>query len=900
MNGKLCLATLAVTIAGVETAYADIFLEYGGIAEPEPAIVGGRLMTPYDVQCPAYPFGSPMVVSFAPSDVASSHETHFSPQVQHLNVGAGWATWPGAYGSSGGSVYSASGATSLVLTFPTTPTKGFYFYLEPNPFAMHSFTVTATDDSGAISSITGVASGDAGAALFTIWTGGPCITSITIDSNDGVDFAIGQFGYNPCEDIRVPEPHGPGTVCGTCCQGVPTVTGFTKPTLLSVDTEAVFASSTALVVHAFEVGAAPLPSSPGYWNAPRFEHSSWTQQNLGTIFGITADDGGNIYVTHASFYWGGNRLPLGGTTGDIYRLDGALGTPSLLEALPQASPLTGPGLGNITWSCERQCLYVTNFEDGRIYRVDPNAPAGSRIQSAWDFATDSLAVGGAPEPGDAAGLVPLGERVWAVADGGTRLFFSVWSRDNGTVGLPNTIWSVALSPAGDPIPGTKSVEIVLDQPGTPPAPVADLAFDNDCCLYAAERTMDGFSAAVAHQSALLKFCFGDEAWHPAENFVVGAGPPGSAAGGVSIDNGPDGLAWATGDALIITAGFNVYGVQGTPQTGGTTANSVLIDSNGGTSQQDKLEQGSCEVICDFDSPCLNVSNQKIFCPVDEGGGRGGVASSGCYTWTFTVTNKSPESVKYITVPLHPFPGSPITINPNVINLLLPQYGGVLLNPGGSVTVSVEICGAQPGDVFSLELSLVTPDFEVCCFDEITPPEIPQCDCGQLRNQEFGEAICEMTPGGATVVNFDFCFTLDNLSGYTKDDVIFIPADPRQAYFAKDFFFLPPLAPGASIDMCVSIQNAVPGEEFCFFVLLQHPGADCCCAFEKCIMVPECAPIPFERTSDLNHDHVIDGTDLAVLLGSWGPCAGCPADLNGDGVVDGSDLAALLGAWGPCP
>ena len=49
-------------------------------------------------------------------------------------------------------------------------------------------------------------------------------------------------------------------------------------------------------------------------------------------------------------------------------------------------------------------------------------------------------------------------------------------------------------------------------------------------------------------------------------------------------------------------------------------------------------------------------------------------------------------------------------------------------------------------------------------------------------------------------------------------------------------------------------------------------------------------------SDVNGDGVTDGTDLALVLGSWGPCAGCPADINGDGAVDGIDLAVVLGGW----
>jgi hypothetical protein len=54
--------------------------------------------------------------------------------------------------------------------------------------------------------------------------------------------------------------------------------------------------------------------------------------------------------------------------------------------------------------------------------------------------------------------------------------------------------------------------------------------------------------------------------------------------------------------------------------------------------------------------------------------------------------------------------------------------------------------------------------------------------------------------------------------------------------------------------------------------------------------------PVGPDADLDGDGDVDGADLGVLLGSWGPCGGCPADLNGDGVVDGADLGQLLGAW----
>lgn len=52
--------------------------------------------------------------------------------------------------------------------------------------------------------------------------------------------------------------------------------------------------------------------------------------------------------------------------------------------------------------------------------------------------------------------------------------------------------------------------------------------------------------------------------------------------------------------------------------------------------------------------------------------------------------------------------------------------------------------------------------------------------------------------------------------------------------------------------------------------------------------------------DITGDGAIDGSDLATILGSWGPCSGVASDLNTDGFVDASDLAIVLGAWGRCP
>ncbi len=51
-------------------------------------------------------------------------------------------------------------------------------------------------------------------------------------------------------------------------------------------------------------------------------------------------------------------------------------------------------------------------------------------------------------------------------------------------------------------------------------------------------------------------------------------------------------------------------------------------------------------------------------------------------------------------------------------------------------------------------------------------------------------------------------------------------------------------------------------------------------------------------ADLNHDGVVSGADLGLLLAAWGLTGNRPEDLNGDLVVSGADLGILLSAWGP--
>jgi hypothetical protein len=66
-------------------------------------------------------------------------------------------------------------------------------------------------------------------------------------------------------------------------------------------------------------------------------------------------------------------------------------------------------------------------------------------------------------------------------------------------------------------------------------------------------------------------------------------------------------------------------------------------------------------------------------------------------------------------------------------------------------------------------------------------------------------------------------------------------------------------------------------------------------------IPDSCEQPTCRNADLLADRNVDGIDLGILLGQWGPNTQYTiSDINSDGVVDGSDLGLLLSFWGPCP
>lgn len=113
-----------------------------------------------------------------------------------------------------------------------------------------------------------------------------------------------------------------------------------------------------------------------YFSPDRYySHSSWTWGNLGDVFGLTFDDVGNMYVSGTRIYGSGRYGtagnlygdPLCGALGGVYQIDGSTGQAQPWYLFPKAHCA---GLGNITFDKLRQSFYISNFDDGKIYRLD--------------------------------------------------------------------------------------------------------------------------------------------------------------------------------------------------------------------------------------------------------------------------------------------------------------------------------------------------------------------------------------------------------------------------------------------------------------------------------------------------------------------------------------------------
>lgn len=820
----------------------------------------------------------------------------------------------------------------------------------------------------------------------------------------------GGYGTLKIECIGKPCP-GLSEVCDDCCGAKPHfndpiyAANYTGQVAVMTGNDFLTGGSPYPVVTIFNLDCTgSTPMFPQEWapsetngppsNAFRYTRSNWTKNDLGSVFGLTLDSSGNIYVAHAGFY--GTLVVgvsscidtasaigqiAGSSSTSIHRISSGSGTPQVFANLPMGTASeTDPGLGDVTYDCEHSTFYASHFGDGRIYRINQ---AGT-ILGWFDHATNAIGIGSAPEPGAPyTDFVPLGERVWAVHARDGRLYYSVWGQNKdifcptNVVGkTPNRVWSVGLDAAGAFVANSRQQEL---QPPIHPgnyyapsasstscpsgniiqfsSPISDIDFSAGCRMLLAERDMSIGNCTLAHAARALEYSRAGSSWLPSNHrggygYEIGQNDANlrgtNSAGGCAYDFGLErycsaGRAWITGDALVYNStGGRVYGFTGVETStafGYATALNVDYNANYSNGSFDKTKQGDIEIPCPGPPPCMEVVTATIECLFDENN----VLIPGQYTWTVTLTNKSGVTANSLSILAPGFSPNPVLFTPNG------------LADGASSVFKLTLTNASPGPA-SFPFVLFNSAGQVCCTDMIDI-EIPDCDCVRIFDETLGEATCING-----LVTFDLDFILHNLYAPFPIAHVFLiplPAGSTPVTITPDYFSAfttPPLVPApiplwGTAGLQVTVANVTPGSAIQVEILVHAAdfhhccseivtilapecpgsgGSNCCCesgvpgglgcddagcTATVCAVNPFCCDINWDficcedaqilckvcqpgspDSCDLNGDGLVNGADLAIVLGNWGLCAGCPADINGDGVVDGADLAIVLGNW----
>ncbi len=378
---------------------------------------------------------------------------------------------------------------------------------------------------------------------------------------------------------------------------------------------------------------------------PYYSDARWNYQNLGDVFGLTLDDGGNIYLAATTLYSTHRTGSLAnpqwyaatGDHGQIYKIDNLSGTPSAFFQLPNPH---GAGLGNITYDCQHQSnFYVANLDDGLIYQLGRNKFSKMSILGTWDHGQNlASAVDRFGNNLNRPAVAPianqpaqLGRRPFAVRVFLNRLYYSIWNMDGTHPSTtPNEIWSVAISSTGV-VSGPARLELTMPllNANTAPwnNPVTDITFTSSGSLLAAERTIN---TVAFGQSRVLEFSLVPDSqtqvhFVPATTkysvgCLVGAGGNyANAAGGVDVDfTQPTYPVWATSIRMHQNNTVDkdwLDGLQGFSYSGGATSNSYLIDLDGVTAASSLFadaQPGDVKIPCPpapIPAGCVSVNGQ---------------------------------------------------------------------------------------------------------------------------------------------------------------------------------------------------------------------------------------------------------------------------------------------------
>lgn len=609
----------------------------------------------------------------------------------------------------------------------------------------------------------------------------------------------------------------------------------------------------------------PVNNSPGknqnWSDVPIYHDASWTRTGFDgeEVFGLALDDDPdpNIYVTATTSYNGIPGRPSRPASGKIFKIGGGSGAVSVFQELKKANgdPLR-EGLGNIAFDPLHRQLFVTNFHDGKIYRLSFTG----QVEQAYDPAIGATN----PAPSDP-GYAPLGERLWGIGvhEGERRVYFSVWIEDTRVnPDRNNEIWSVEMDAAGAMVPGSEvwELSLPLNSNRNTSMPVADIAFSVDGRMLLAERSMKGDEIVDVHQSRVLEFEGRHGSWIPATTLngatkpiSIGVGAGQNSAGGVSYvcsQGTVEEWILSTADALALGS-VNIYGVQILPNDGGAVTDSYLVDVDRETTSQDKRQIGDVEAFNLCGDSCLEILVTEILCTTD---------GSGDFIFRFRVRNTSGDPAYHLYFTDQPG----ITVTPSYVNLT-GEPGGFLPSQEVSAVKEVRIRGAQPGSMLDLQVSIHDELLAECCAIEHRI-ELPACDCAQVIDEGVSCTFFGPNP------TFTYRFTLENLNP-TEVSFVLATSPSSGVAIGQQISLSPPRGFGGRFEKSVSITGAKPGDRITLRLSTHDIEFDECCSIEHEIDLPERCFFNVTDTDVIDYNQVGGATllyrDGALEVGNIG-------------------------------
>ncbi|NNM31208.1 MAG: hypothetical protein HKO57_16960, partial [Akkermansiaceae bacterium] len=514
--------------------------------------------------------------------------------------------------------------------------------------------------------------------------------------------------------------------------------------------------------------------------------------------------------------------PSGESAGSVYRLDGTTGEITSCVQLPSIS---NASLGNLCFHRDTGgdgWLYISNLEDGFIYRVSESTCA-----IANTFAHPS-----APADDGLPGPSQFGRRIWGVEVHDGRLFYALW---NDYATTPQQIWSVALLADGDF--DLASVMLEVDVPvyefGAPSSPpVSDITFGDDGTMFIAERSYGDLQ--IPHNARVIKFTgtSGSYVACPDDTYLVGAlAPLDNAGGGVAVEC--SGRLWAS--ANYINAGIlNAYGLQSYPP-GGNAAdsppwlNSYIVDYDGISGQDQKGDFGEVDILRTTCDDCMHASVIDITCPDQPGSD---------YVVELSITNLSGQTAAFWSIS----PCAAAELPTGAVTIASPETFAFSppLDDGATQNGTMPLAGSFAGQTVCFNLSLLDAiPAEICTMKVCV--EVPVCQCFIVESKDI---VCVAQPDGSKKWTLDV--TLTNLSGFDAFSVEIVPAagSPLAPVSATPDGGSIPNGGTGSFTVCLESGSDPPlvsGEVLCFDLVLWAVNMTQSCSEECCVRLPYCHP-----------------------------------------------------------